>query len=298
MRPLEGITILDLTRLLPGAVATLILQRAGAIVLKIEPPGTGDPARNIPSVFQATNAGKKNITLNLKDPVDREKLLCLSEAADVLVEGNRPGVMERLDLDFNVLEQRNPRLIYATLTGYPREGPDASRAGHDLNYLAMAGVLTPPYIPTVQIADIAGGSLPLVQNILLALLERHRTGRGSRVDINMTDGLDPLLILPKAYALDGKPSPLTGRYPCYNLYRCSCGAWIAVGALELKFWRNLCNTISRPDLIDRQFSEAALDEVRSVFASRPASHWLALTEALDCCVTPVRDLVPSPATPF
>ncbi|MGH9672219.1 MAG: CaiB/BaiF CoA transferase family protein, partial [Bryobacteraceae bacterium] len=200
---LDGIVILDLTRLLPGAVATQRLAAQGAEVIKIEEPGAGDYARRMPplidgvgAVFLRTNAGKKSVALNLKDPRGREALLRLAAIADVLVEGFRPGVMDRLGLGCETLHTRYPHLIYASLTGYGSDGPRSAWAGHDVNYLATAGVLDligpaggPPVIPGVQIADIAGGSLQLIIGILLALLDRQRTGHGCRVDVSMTDGL-------------------------------------------------------------------------------------------------------------
>jgi len=280
---LAGVTIVDLTRLLPGAVATLILRRAGATVIKVEQPPRGDYARALmPRVFELTNSGKKSVALDIRRSPETFRRLVAS--ADVIVESFRPGVMERLGFGYRALREFHPRLIYAALRGYP-DG-DAT-AGHDINYMAAAGALDPPHLPPAPVADIAGGSLPLVIRILLALLERHHTGRGSCVEVSMVRDLDPLLVLPRAL---GRENPLTGRFPCYNLYQCADGRWIAVGALEEKFWIRLCQAIGREDLTRRQFDESAVAECRAWFASRAAGDWL---EHRDCCVS----LVAEPAPP-
>jgi crotonobetainyl-CoA:carnitine CoA-transferase CaiB-like acyl-CoA transferase len=285
MRPLEGITILDLTRLLPGAVATLLLQRAGAKVIKIEEPVTGDLGRAMPALFQATNGGKQSIAINLKSAQGHEQFLDLARQADVIAESFRPGVLDRLNLSLTTLHAANPRLIVASLYGYPPRSPQAQMAGHDLNYLAMAGALDdPPRISKMQIADIAAGTLPLVNQILLALLERHRTGQGARVEVNMVEGLDPLLILPRALASD---HPLTGRYAFYNVYQCAGGRWIAVGALEPKFWQNLCRGLDRDDLAARQFDPDVVGILRQIFIQRTAEAWFSELGGKDCCLTPV-----------
>ncbi len=304
MTALDGIRVLDLTRLLPGAVATQILRDYGAEVVKVEPPGSGDYARSLLSgggsnpMFEATNRGKKSVVLDLKSEAGREALLRMSESADVLVEGFRPGVMERLQLGWDVLHARNPRLIFATLTGYGQGGAYRDLAGHDLNYLALAGVLDligakdgPPAIPGVQIADIAGGSLQAVIGILLALHARQRTGEGQRVDVSMKDGLAALLTIP--LALGSRPrgdDTLSGRYACYNLYRCSDGRWLTVAALEGRFWRNLCEALGVEELVAGQFAPAqdeAKQKLAAIFATRPAAVWFEQLGPKDCCVAPV-----------
>jgi crotonobetainyl-CoA:carnitine CoA-transferase CaiB-like acyl-CoA transferase len=279
-------------------VATLLLRRAGATVIKVEEPGVGDYGRTmapllasgVGAVFRFTNAGKKSVALDLKSTIGRERFLHLASRADIVVEGFRPGVMERLRLGPGTLASLYPRLIYASLTGYRRGGTMAQTAGHDLNYVAMAGALLPPSIPMVQMADIAGGSLPLVNAILLALLERHRTGRGSRVDVSMTEGLEPLLLFPRALLAAGADHPLTGNYPCYNLYECDGGGWIAVGALEEKFWCNLCRALGRDDLVAAQWNASALRGVRDLFRLRTAEAWLSILARVDCCVSAVANL--------
>jgi crotonobetainyl-CoA:carnitine CoA-transferase CaiB-like acyl-CoA transferase len=243
MRPLDGITVLDLTRLLPGAVATMMLGDFGAQVIKIEEPPAGDPMRqsragiNHPSgYFLVTNRNKRSLTLNLKHEAGREVFLKLVEKADVVIEGFRPGVMERLGLDYETLRQLNPRLIYCALTGYGQDGPYRHQAGHDINYISTAGLLGvngakdgPPTIPGVQIADLAGGSLHSVIGILLALQARAQTGVGQMVDISMTDCSLALMYIPFAIYLANQAQPqrgaegLTGRYACYHVYETKDG---------------------------------------------------------------------------
>jgi len=297
---LQGIVVLDLTRLLPGAVATQHLADWGAEVFKIEQPGSGDYARTMSaSVFKRTNAGKKSIVLNLKTSRGREILKSLAGMADVLIEGNRPGVMERLGLCYSELSGVNKRLIYVSLTGYGQRGPYTDLAGHDINYMALGGVLSLslPVIPGVQIADLVGGSMQTVMGILLALVARHRTGEGRHVDVSMYDGVTSLLTIPLAGYRDSGSEPhagtemLSGRYACYNLYQAADGRWLAVGALEPKFWTELCRRLACEDLIPLQFDEsqeAVKSRIANIFQTRPADDWFDQLRDSDCCVTPVR----------
>ena len=294
MKPLEGIRVLDLTRLLPGAVATQWMASHGAEVIKIEEPGEGDHGRRLPEVFEATNRGKLSITLNLKDSKDRATLLQMAARADVLVEGNRPGVMARLGLAYEQME--NPGLIYVSLTGYGPDGDMAQEAGHDINYLAMSGVLDfirdaegRPVIPAFQAADIAGGSMQVVQRVMLALFERTRTGLGQHLECSMTAGLDLLLTLPRAMP---DSQMLAGRYAFYNVYQARDGRWMAVGALEVKFWANLCRELGCEDLLGDQYAaEPRQSEVKrriaERFRQRTADQWTAALRGRDVCVTAV-----------
>jgi alpha-methylacyl-CoA racemase len=291
---LEGIRILDLTRLLPGAVATEWLCEFGAEVIKIEQPPVGDYAReSYAALFEQTNLGKKSVEIDLKGDAGRESFLKLVAGADVLIEGFRPGVMERLGLGYAVLNDANPRLIYVALTGYGSEGPHALLAGHDVNYLAMSGVLDlirsedgVPVIPGVQIADLAGGSMQAIIGILLALQARHRTGRGQRVDVSMTDGCGGLLPVARA----GGSKLLSGKYACYHVYEAAGNSYVAVGALEAKFWGNLCRELGLEELIARQFDAdqaSVIAAVAEVFKAATADEWFKKLGAKDCCVTPV-----------
>jgi alpha-methylacyl-CoA racemase len=320
MKSLEGITVLDLTRLLPGAVATQYLVRHGAEVIKIEQPGTGDYARRMnPPLFARTNAGKKSVVLDLKDTEGTNLLLALAARADVLVEGFRPGVMERLGLGYETVREVNAGLIYVSLTGYGRHGPWSTLAGHDINYIAMGGLLglNLPVIPGVQIADLAGGSMQTVIEILMALHLRRATGTGQFVDVSMTAGVTSLLAIPLAQYADSGQEPiagkelLSGRYACYNLYEAGDGRWLAVGALEPKFWAELCRRLGCGELTGAQFDEARQDDMKarlaSIFRNNDAASWFASLREGDCCVTPVRsvgevaeelpleDLPPAPA---
>ncbi len=305
-----GITVLDLTRLLPGATATAMLASRGAEVIKIEQPGSGDYARSlVPAVFAATNAGKKSVSIDLKNPRGRDLLLSLARKADVLIESFRPGTMTRLGLDYNQLREVNARLIYASLTGYGQSGDYAGLAGHDVNYLALGGVLdlNLPVIPGVQIADLAGGAMQTVIAILFALLERNSSGAGQYLDISMLAGIESLLTIPlSAYRTTGRTPQagqeiLSGRYACYHLYEAGDGRRLAVGALEPKFWAELCNQLGCVDLIPLQFCEDERREaikfrIASIFRTRTASEWFESLRNHDCCVTPVLTVAEVAAT--
>ncbi len=312
MGALDGVLVLDLTRLLPGAAATQALAEAGAEVVKIEQPGAGDHARTLsPEVFVRTNAGKKSAALDLKHPLGRRALIDLAARADVVVESFRPGVMLRLGLDYERLSADHPRLIVASITGYGQSGEFAGLAGHDINYIAIAGLLSlntgaggAPVIPGFQIADIAGGATQAVNRILLALLDRQRTGRGAHLDISMTGGLGPLLTLPLAvHAASGagpRPSDgmLTGRYACYNVYAAREGH-VAVGALETKFWIELCRRLGLDDLAAAQYDDSrqqeAKERLQAIFLQKRAAEWFAELRGSDCCLTPVRGLAEAAA---
>jgi alpha-methylacyl-CoA racemase len=304
-RALEGTRVLDLTRLLPGALATQYLADFGADVIKIEQPGTGDYARHLFTkhgenpVFTATNRGKRSAAIDLKQEAGRALLVALARWADVLIESFRPGVMNRLGAGYEVLHRENPRLIYVALTGYGQEGPMHGAAGHDLNYLAMAGALDligerggPPVVPGVQIADIAGGAMQTALGVLLALAARERNGEGQFVDVSMTRGAASLLTIPLAHGGAARGEGiLSGQYACYSVYRCADNRWIAAGALEPKFWAALCKALGRQDLVERQYApdQAALKaELASIFAERESGEWMRVLAPHDCCITLVR----------
>ncbi len=295
MGALDGLVVLDLTRLLPGAVATMMLRGEGAEVIKIEEPSVGDYARTMEplldgtgAVFRYTNAGKKSVTINLKQADGRRVFRRLLRKADVLVEGFRPGVMEKFELGYGDLMEEHPRLIYASLTGYPRGSKEELVAGHDLNYMAAAGLLGwPPSVPETQMADICGGSMQVLQAILLAIIERQKTGRGSRIDVAMSAGVWPLAVAPAAFAAARAPSPLSGAFPCYNLYETSDGEWLAVAALEEKFWREFCLAMREPAWITRQFDRTLKPVLAGAIESRTAYVWGLVFGGRDCCVNQV-----------
>jgi crotonobetainyl-CoA:carnitine CoA-transferase CaiB-like acyl-CoA transferase len=299
--PLKGLTVLDLTRLLPGAVATQYLAEHGAEVIKIEQPGDGDYARTMnPVVFARTNAGKKSVVLDLKQDAGKQALLQLTARADILIEGFRPGVMARLGLAYSDLSAINRRLIFVSLSGYGQSGHYAGLAGHDINYIALGGVLNLnlPVIPGVLIADLVGGAMQSIIGILMALHERTTTGLGQHVDVSMLAAVESLLTIPLAtFAETGRePVPggetLSGRYACYNVYECKDARWIAVGALEPKFWTTLCRQLRCEELIPLQFEDDRQEEVkgrlRELFRTRDAEAWFTRLREFDCCVTPVR----------
>ena len=312
--PLTGIRVLDLTRLLPGAFCTMLLADMGADVVKVEDPAGGDYMRWTPplaggqsTLFNALNRNKRSVTLNLKSAAGRDLLLGLVEHAAVLVEGNRPGVMERLGLGWDVLHGRNPRLVMCSITGYGQDGPFASRAGHDINYMATSGALGlngeregPPVPLSVQVADIGGGGMQPAVAILGALVGVERDGEGRWIDASMLDGAVSWLALALAAQGGGErvargDQRLAGRYACYRVYACKGGGFYSVGALEPKFWATLCNKVQRPDLFELQFAEGpegtqAHQAMESVFASKTRSEWEHELAGLDVCCEPVLDL--------
>src|SRR5437762_6888600 len=309
--PLTGIRILDLTRLLPGAYCTLLLADMGADVIKIEEPGGGDYMRWTPplvdgqsALFNAINRNKRSVTLDLKSEAGRDLLLQLVDGADVLVEGNRPGVMGRLGLGWDVLHSRNARLIMCSITGYGQDGPFASRAGHDLNYMATAGALGlngdregPPVPLSVQVADIGGGGLQPAVAILGAIVGVQRGGEGRWIDASMTDGaVGWLALVFAAHAARERVARgdqrLAGRYPCYRVYECRGGGYYSVAALEPKFWTAVCDALARPELADLQYSEDldAQKQLEKVFATKTRDEWQEILAGADACCEPVLDL--------
>jgi crotonobetainyl-CoA:carnitine CoA-transferase CaiB-like acyl-CoA transferase len=314
--PLAGVRVLDLCRLLPGAFATGLLVDLGADVLKVEQPGIGDPMRVYePRIGDAsaftwiTDRNKRSIALNLRDPRGAEILLRLAADADVLVESFRPGVVDRLGVGYEAARAFNPQLVYCSISGYGSDGPLAPEAGHDLNYVGRAGLLSVtgvgdrPAIPGVPVGDLAGGSLLGLAGLLAALVQAQRTGEGDHVDISMTDGAFALnALLLGAFFVDGRPPGieselLNGRFPCYAIYECADGRHVTVGALEQPFWRTLCEAVGRPDLIPTQMDPDALPEWRTLFASRPRDEWLAIVAGRDACLGPVNDLADAVADP-
>lgn len=311
--PLAGLRVLDLSRLLPGPVATLHLADLGADVIKIEDTGAGDYARTMGDgpdgtswFFRAVNRNKRGLTLDLKSAAGRDVLLRLVENADVLVESFRPGVMDRLGVGYEALRQHNPRLVYCAITGYGQDGPWALRAGHDLNYIAQAGVLEqtgtaggPPAIPALQIGDLLGGAMSAVSGMLAALFKAQRTGQGSFVDISMSDAVLAHNLFPLfALQAEGRTRPrgadlLTGGHANYGVYRTADDRYMAVAPLEEKFWQMFCAAIGRQDLAPR-YAETDRPELRveldAIFAAKTQAEWSALFEAVDCCVTPVLTL--------
>jgi crotonobetainyl-CoA:carnitine CoA-transferase CaiB-like acyl-CoA transferase len=308
---LAGIRVLDLSRMLPGPFASMMLGDLGAEVIKVEEPRTGDPTRwSKPTIgkqsaaFLQVNRNKKSIALDLKQPAARDLFLRLAETADVILEQFRPGVVDRLGVGYEALKPVNPRLIYCSLTGFGQTGPHRERSGHDMNYLALAGVLGlttdergTPVIPGVQVADLAGGMVAAFA-ILAALMARERTGQGQYVDVSMFDVMLAMLAIPAAHHFAGHSLEvggkyaLSGAYPFYNVYETSDGRHMTLGALEPKFWANFCRAVGREEWVARQFDdgerrENLFTELRALFKSQMQSEWIELMRAADCCCEPV-----------
>jgi alpha-methylacyl-CoA racemase len=308
---LEGIRLLDLSRMLPGPYSSMMLADLGAEVIKVEEPTIGDPTRRSPPIvdgqsapFNQVNRNKKSIAIDLKQSQGREMFLKLASRADCVLEQFRPGVVDRLDINYEVISRVNPRIVYCSLTGFGQNGPHRQRSGHDLNYLALSGVLGlttddrgKPVIPGVQVADLAGGMIAAFA-IVAALLERGRTGRGKYVDVSMFDVMLSMLPIPAAHHFAGKSIEvggkyvLSGAYPFYNVYQTSDGKYMTLGALEPKFWANFCRKIGREDLVSRQFDsderrDDLFEQVRAIFKSRTQADWIGTMRDADCCCEPV-----------
>jgi alpha-methylacyl-CoA racemase len=295
---LDGVRVLDLSRLLPGGYCTQLLQAQGATVTKIEPPA-GDPIRRLPggaAYFDALHHGKRLLTLDLRSPSGREAFLGRVLDADVLVEGYRPGRMERMELGYPALAAINPALVYCAITGYGSGGALAHRAGHDLNYLARSGALAlmprhdvGPTIPGLQVADLAGG-LEAAFLIAAALTDRAKTGRGRRVEVSMTSLMRSWTALPRAAQRAGLSGlGLTGELPCYHVYAVADG-FLTVAALESAFWVEFCDAIDRADLSARQFDPGAVEAVQATLRGATRAEWAARFGDKDVCVEPVLDL--------
>jgi alpha-methylacyl-CoA racemase len=318
---LTGLRVIDLTRNLPGPFATRMLADLGAEIIKVEPP-EGDPARSLPTLYEALNAGKATRTVDFKQDSALGELRSWLADADVMLDSFRPGVLAGLGLSFDQLKALNPRLVMVSITGYGQSGPWAGKAGHDLNFMAMSGVLDQMRAPTgelalsnVQWGDLAAGSSMACIALLAAVLSARQTGQGRHIDVSMTHGLHAHLVMPKATGvlmspiLGHWPGPgqdmLNGALPCYNLYATQDGRHLAVGALEHKFWKVACGGFERPAWADRHWqrglmpnsadSDALRAEVAALVASAPLPHWADRFEGLDACVTPVLTLAEAQA---
>ena len=286
--PLEGLTVLDLSRLLPGGYCSLILADFGADVIKVEDTGMGDYVRWAPpyydgaeetarsAKFLSLNRGKRSIRIDLKNERGKQVLLRLVRGADVLLESFRPGVLDRLGVGYERLKQENPRLVYCAITGYGQDGPNRDRSGHDMNYLGLGGLLGltgeadgPPVQSAGQIADLGGGGLMAAVGVLIALRERERSGEGQFVDCSMFDGALSWLAMVAADMFADGVVPrrgtlhLAGAVTCYRPYRCADG-YVTLGALEPKFWAEFCRGVGREDLLDHAFDPPGSDAHKAV----------------------------------
>jgi len=300
---LSGITVVDLSRLLPGPYCSMILADHGARVIAIE-----DRRFLADGLFMnIINRNKEHMSLNLKTEQGQEIFFRLIQKADVVLEGFRPGVVDRLGVDYKTVRNVNPRIVYCSITGYGQTGPYRDRVGHDANYLSFAGVLDligesnrPPSIPGVQIADIAGGGMSAAIGILLALLARQKTGKGQYIDISMTDGMVAFLPAVLFFSrLTGKePSRsdeiLSHRYACYNTYETADGKFLSIGAVENRFWKKLCEVIAVPEYAALQYDDQRRNEIidfmRTTFKTKPLDEWEAVLGELDICWGRVQSL--------
>ena len=323
-QPLDGIRILDLTRLLPGGFASQWLADFGADVIKVEDTGAGDYIRFAPpyyegeegadedevnstrsALFLSLNRGKRSIRLDLKSDAGHAAFLRLVETADVLLEGFRPGVMERLGLGYETLSEVNPGLVYCAISGYGQDGPNRDRAGHDINYLGSTGLLDmtgqkggPPIQPAAQIGDIGGGAMTAAFGVITALFGKQRTGKGQMVDISMTDGaMSWAAMTAGAFFADGTvqkrgEAMLGGGVLCYLPYEAADG-WVSCGALEPKFWKRFCEGVDARHLAEHQFDPPGgpgWEKVAEVFRSKTRAEWKAFNDEHDCCIEPILDL--------
>jgi crotonobetainyl-CoA:carnitine CoA-transferase CaiB-like acyl-CoA transferase len=315
MTPLAGIRVLDLSRLLPGPLASLVLADLGAQVDKIEDAAGGDYLRAMPpyasgtedaeptsTIFLALNRNKRSAVVDLKEPAARDVFLRMVRSYDVVLEQFRPGVLDRLGLSHRVLLEENPRLVVCALTGYGQTGPLKDRAGHDLNYLARGGVLGlqgppdgPPTVPGFQLADVSGGLYSVI-GIMGALMERAASGKGRIVDVAMIETAMPFAIAGFGVLFGGQApargaDTITGGIAPYQTYTTKDGRAMSLGSLEPKFWLQFCTGIGRTaemsDLVPGPHQTSLKEKLRAVFAERTLADWLAFAAERDCCLEPV-----------
>ncbi|QFG01999.1 CaiB/BaiF CoA transferase family protein [Tepidiforma bonchosmolovskayae] len=315
---LDGIKVLDLSRLAPGPHCSMLLADFGADVTLVEAvPGasaklgtTGvrrSEAAERAAAFNALGRGKKSIALNLKEEEARKIFYRMVEGADVVIEGFRPGVVKRLGVDYDTLSAINPRIICCSISGFGQTGPYANLVGHDINYIAIGGALgvtgrpgQPPAIPVNLLADFAGGGLTAAFAICLAIIAREKTGRGQYIDVGMSDGVLSLMTSAFShYFSTGQPIRpgeylLNGAAPFYNTYRCSDGRWFSIGSIEPHFWENLCRVLGTEDLLPHQFDQPKWPEMierfAGIFATKTADEWMAIMSQYDICAAPVLEM--------
>lgn len=304
--PLKGYRILDFTKLLPGPLATMWMAQQGAEVIKVESPASPDPVRFYPpmkdgvSVYYSTlNAGKKSLSLDYRSDEGKQAILKLVETADMVVEQFRPRVLEAFGLGFETLQSRNPKIILVSITGYGKDGEMAASPGHDINYLGYAGMLDAqrdsdgtPIISSAQLADVAGGSMMALNATTSALLHRERTGEGQHVNVSMTHNVSVLqtMRIAEEMATGENGGYLAGAIASYNIYKCSDGRHVALGALEPKFWQKFCNLMVHPEWGGRLMEKELIAEVAAVFATRPMNFWTDKLENEGVCLSPVLTL--------
>ncbi|MDQ1278113.1 MAG: hypothetical protein QG555_1155 [Thermodesulfobacteriota bacterium] len=315
MLPLEGMLVLDLSQRLPGGLCTQILADFGADVIKVENPRGGDGFRNTPpllgangSFFHILNRNKKSMTLDIKKPAGRDIFLSMASRADIIVESARPGTMKKMGLAYEDLQGLNPKIIYCSVTGFGQTGPYRERPAHDINILAISGILEllgekgrPPIVPAIMISGAGGGGINAALGIMAALLRRERTGKGQYLDVSILDGLSPFLVLMMSEYLAGKGAPVRGEsrlgggHACYNIYETRDGKFLALGCLEQKFWDGLCRCLNREDLcadlmapLPRQAE--IIQELKAIFLQKNRDEWMTILGQDDICFSPVNSL--------
>jgi len=307
-KPLAHVRVLDLSRLLPGPMATLHLADLGADVIAIRPVAETDPPGPRKALHRMLHRNKRGLAIDLTRPAGRDLFLHLARQTDVVVEGFRPGVVDRLGIGYQSMREINPRVVYCSISGYGQGGPDRLHAGHDINYMAASGVADqigasggPPAIPNLQIGDLLGGSLTAVMGILAGLVDAQARGMGRYVDVAMTDSLMAHSVLAlSALCASGRTAPrgediLTGALPCYGYYRAADGRYLAVGALEAKFWERLCVALGHPELKSKHMvsgdeAERVRAELQAIFGAQSSDHWVRELRGVDCCVNVVLTL--------
>lgn len=309
--PLDGVRVLDLTRLLPGPFATLILSDLGAEVIKVEDPNGGDYLRKMPPLcsdgtsvfFHTLNRGKKSISLDLSTRNGKQSLCSLLQDADVLVESFRPGTMEKFGLNPTQLQNEHPHLVWCSISGYGQNSEEGDKAGHDINFLAKAGILrtmSSPHALPVKVADIAGGAWPAALQIIAAVLKKTKTGVGSYIDVSITEGVSSSMLLEWGLEKLGEDlpptggDPLLGDTPCYGVYKTKDG-FLSVGAIENKFFNQMVQSLGLPQL--RNLGMTRGDEgqkithtLQKVFLAKTTNHWARHFATLDVCVEPVLEV--------
>jgi crotonobetainyl-CoA:carnitine CoA-transferase CaiB-like acyl-CoA transferase len=304
MRALEGIRVLDLSRLFPGPYCSMILADMGADVLRIEDQRFQGEGPGMPTVMR----NKRHMTLNLKHPQGLDIFCRMARKADVVLEGFRPGVADRLGIGYEQMKKQNEKLIYCSVTGYGQDGPYKNMVGHDINYLSFGGVLgltgeagRKPVIPPIQVADMAAGGMYAAIGILTALFVRQKTGKGQYIDISMMDGIVAMLPFPASLLWGTQKAPrrgdslLSGRFPCYSVYETKDGEYISIGALEPRFWMELCRKLGREDYIPLQYDEGEKRGeiflfMEKTFKGKTRDEWLEELKDLDVCIGKVLHL--------
>ncbi len=310
--PLSGVKIIDFTRLLPGPLATMFLGDMGADVIKVEDPDNPDYVRNyephingVSMFYLSLNRCKQSLAINYLSPTGKQIIYDLIKNADVVIEQYRPGTMNEWGLGYEMLSSINPKLIYVSITGYGQNSSKAQAAGHDINYMAVAGALGAnksedgtPVIPGFQMADIAGGAYIAMNAVLAALYQREKTGKGEFVDVAMTDAVLPLNVLQFAQHQATKKNDwleLSGGLANYNIYKCHDGKHIALGSLEPKFWNKFCTRVGKPQWVEKAGKKGKdltelKREMQELFASKTSEEWLLMFKEDDICFTLVNEI--------